>query len=632
MKRVGLILFLVLAQATTACNSAKTTNSGTVAKQKVGAKGGSLTLGTGVSLQVPPGALASEVELGVEEVTGNVEGFTLGSKRYRFTPAGTTFAVPVVVSLEQTTPADSQSIFWTKAGGAVGYDKLATAACGKSTAGKDLFCGSTSHFSEGFLGTENGPAPLVCTQGQTKCGETCVDLQTSTANCGACGTVCSGTQVCGAGACAEPVRTVTVRVQELAIPSIPPPPQNPTRAENAVITFVGRKVGSTWQSLAVATGAGMDARTYTFTTQELSYEVAVGCAFGAESTGYRVHYFNKSVIDNPEVSVTCGYPPAPSPEAPPTYIDIQPQLTGTDQQAIGSARYITTLGSQSCAAFAGEAQSCEIALAPNEVYDVVYGNEAKLAVRRGITPSGPSPQQIDLPLSELEATRSATLVVGLGQGRTVATFESPLVVRGESEPFSRLYLATSRGKFSQELQTFYSDEVADEAFTATTLTFTTSSVLAAGDTQTDDKHYLETTLFEAAVEEVNSNVEWIVEAVIQGNVSTETPRNVTLPNKLQYTFDDATGAITGLSTAGSVSAEAEIERGSLRWFFDIDAAAVPSGSTYPLSAQDLSAIIADEDEAYYAIADNEGAISGTTEVRYRQQDATITAFLSHNEK
>ncbi len=40
-----------------------------------------------------------------------------------------------------------------------------------------------------------------CATGLTKCGETCVDLKTSNANCGACGTACGASDICSASAC-----------------------------------------------------------------------------------------------------------------------------------------------------------------------------------------------------------------------------------------------------------------------------------------------------------------------------------------------------------------------------------------------------------------------------------------------
>ncbi len=45
---------------------------------------------------------------------------------------------------------------------------------------------------------------VVCREGQTACGEQCVDTVADNRNCGACGVQCGGDQVCQAGACSCP--------------------------------------------------------------------------------------------------------------------------------------------------------------------------------------------------------------------------------------------------------------------------------------------------------------------------------------------------------------------------------------------------------------------------------------------
>lgn len=44
----------------------------------------------------------------------------------------------------------------------------------------------------------------MCSGGQTLCGNSCVNTQTSNSNCGSCGTVCSGGTTCSSGACVKP--------------------------------------------------------------------------------------------------------------------------------------------------------------------------------------------------------------------------------------------------------------------------------------------------------------------------------------------------------------------------------------------------------------------------------------------
>ncbi len=38
-----------------------------------------------------------------------------------------------------------------------------------------------------------------CVEGQTRCGDACVDTTSASAHCGACGVACSGTEVCVEG-------------------------------------------------------------------------------------------------------------------------------------------------------------------------------------------------------------------------------------------------------------------------------------------------------------------------------------------------------------------------------------------------------------------------------------------------
>ena len=49
--------------------------------------------------------------------------------------------------------------------------------------------------------TDTDPPP--CAMTERRCGDMCIDVQSNAANCGACGTACTGTQVCRMGACVE---------------------------------------------------------------------------------------------------------------------------------------------------------------------------------------------------------------------------------------------------------------------------------------------------------------------------------------------------------------------------------------------------------------------------------------------
>ncbi len=55
------------------------------------------------------------------------------------------------------------------------------------------------------------PPDVTCADGLTNCGGTCFDLQTTAAQCGACGNACTASQVCIAGSCVAPCTTGQTR-------------------------------------------------------------------------------------------------------------------------------------------------------------------------------------------------------------------------------------------------------------------------------------------------------------------------------------------------------------------------------------------------------------------------------------
>jgi Putative metal-binding motif len=65
---------------------------------------------------------------------------------------------------------------------------------------------------DGIVGAAG--SKCVCGAGSTKCGDVCVDLQTSEANCGACGTVCGQGETCTADGAAAPACKSCGRVGE----------------------------------------------------------------------------------------------------------------------------------------------------------------------------------------------------------------------------------------------------------------------------------------------------------------------------------------------------------------------------------------------------------------------------------
>ena len=76
----------------------------------VGAAGGTVTGPNGVKVEIPPGALGSDTTIAIEETSAGSpllpDGFSVAGRMFAFTPHGTTFKVPVTVTL----PFDPASV------------------------------------------------------------------------------------------------------------------------------------------------------------------------------------------------------------------------------------------------------------------------------------------------------------------------------------------------------------------------------------------------------------------------------------------------------------------------------------------------------------------------------------------
>jgi len=91
-----------------------------------------------------------------------------------------------------------------------------TLACGSCSgpqtcggAGTANACGCAAVTCTGGKSQDPASCQCVCPSGETDCAGTCKDLQADDANCGACGTACSGGATCQSGACACPTGQVT---------------------------------------------------------------------------------------------------------------------------------------------------------------------------------------------------------------------------------------------------------------------------------------------------------------------------------------------------------------------------------------------------------------------------------------
>ena len=96
-----------------ACDGGGDGGSGTgtsSASAVVGAAGGTVTGPNGARIVIPPGALATETTIGIEESSAGAPtlppGLTVRGPMYAFTPHGTIFAVPVMLTL----PFDGSAI------------------------------------------------------------------------------------------------------------------------------------------------------------------------------------------------------------------------------------------------------------------------------------------------------------------------------------------------------------------------------------------------------------------------------------------------------------------------------------------------------------------------------------------
>src|ERR1022692_800361 len=63
-------------------------------------------------------------------------------------------------------------------------------------------CGACGKVCSGDQVCSHGSCATVCGGGSSRCGQNCVDLKADPLNCGGCNTKCSGGQVCNLGACA----------------------------------------------------------------------------------------------------------------------------------------------------------------------------------------------------------------------------------------------------------------------------------------------------------------------------------------------------------------------------------------------------------------------------------------------
>lgn len=114
--------------------------SGTV----LGPEGGFIRA-DGVGLDVPPGALETNVEFRIERISVPAGYRAVGGTAFRFSPAGIEFSTPVTVRFAVGASEDSATIFWSRPG----TDSLG--ALDTRPEG-DAVVASVTHFSVGLAG------------------------------------------------------------------------------------------------------------------------------------------------------------------------------------------------------------------------------------------------------------------------------------------------------------------------------------------------------------------------------------------------------------------------------------------------------------------------------------------------
>jgi hypothetical protein len=121
-----------------------------VSTSTIGPAGGQVST-SGISLNVPPGALATPTTIAIAvDPNGAPAGYVAFSNLFHFSPDGLTFAKPATLSFATTTDTPTGSVYWSLPGGS-GYEALPTSWVGATAAA------AVTHFSSGFVGLASIP-------------------------------------------------------------------------------------------------------------------------------------------------------------------------------------------------------------------------------------------------------------------------------------------------------------------------------------------------------------------------------------------------------------------------------------------------------------------------------------------
>lgn len=124
----------------------------------VGAAGGTVVGPNGAKVEIPPGALATDTTIRIDQTSAGAPalpgGFTASGQTYAFTPHGTTFAVPVTMTLPfdpALVPAGSRPTLY-KTNGQNLWEQVASVSVGANTVSAQV-----TGFSFGTAGVERLP-------------------------------------------------------------------------------------------------------------------------------------------------------------------------------------------------------------------------------------------------------------------------------------------------------------------------------------------------------------------------------------------------------------------------------------------------------------------------------------------
>lgn len=230
-------------------------STGTRLEGTVGPEGAT-TVGQGVRIEVPAGAVNSAVTITASVSTAVLpEAIAAMAPVLAFGPDGTVFDAPVRVCFAVSGPpaAGNGAVFGVTDDGGATWS-MRDAAIGAPEGDVAYWCGTTRHFTGIGLGERPSCPPtgqIACNDGSyttstEACGEgcrfgaavcdgVCAPVDFDPANCGGCGLACDAGLECRGGTCACPAATPalcgdgTCAASAFDCPCVPPapPPQTP---------------------------------------------------------------------------------------------------------------------------------------------------------------------------------------------------------------------------------------------------------------------------------------------------------------------------------------------------------------------------------------------------------------------